>query len=365
MYSQYFKVKVLLFWMLVFCFDCTCNHAYAREESEDDTYTVTIRMPRAVSTKPDDLLCHAVQLKTQEAYILRFEPHATKSVAHHMMVYGCSMPGSDKPYWSCGEMDDHSNRSVCGDGERQIVWAWAMDATGRSFPKDVGFRVGGRSNINYIVIQLHYAEQFQAGQTDDSGVTLHITDKAQKYQAGYYVMYTYGFIPPMTDEFHLECACEFQNNYTIIPLAYRTHSHNLGVVTSGYRVRDGEWTEIGRMSPQLPQTFYDATSDGVVVKKGDILASRCTMSSQRNFYTNIGPKHQDEMCNFYIMYYTDYKGTLQIEYCMRDAQSFHWTEYLTSPPGTASSTVGIPSFTREDPFAIQDNSSTNNRDTLM
>ena len=36
---------------------------------------------------------------------------------------------------SCGAMDDHSNKSVCGDGERQIVWAWAMDADGRKLPK--------------------------------------------------------------------------------------------------------------------------------------------------------------------------------------------------------------------------------------
>lgn len=28
------------------------------------------------------------------------------------------------------------------------------------FVSDTGFRVGGRSNINYIVIQLHYAHKF-------------------------------------------------------------------------------------------------------------------------------------------------------------------------------------------------------------
>lgn len=36
---------------------------------------------------------------------------------------------------TCGSMDDHSNKSVCKDGERQIVWAWAMDAVGRSLPE--------------------------------------------------------------------------------------------------------------------------------------------------------------------------------------------------------------------------------------
>ncbi|XP_060570176.1 peptidylglycine alpha-hydroxylating monooxygenase-like [Ruditapes philippinarum] len=368
MFSKYLTVKLFLVFVLGLCFECTCNvlgKARVPQKEEEDVYSVTIRMPQAVPSKADDLLCHAVQLKQEEAYILKFEPHATKNVAHHMMVYGCSNPGSDRPYWSCGEMDDHSNRSVCGDGERQIVWAWAMDADGRSFPKDVGFRVGGRSNINYIVIQLHYAEQFEAGHTDNSGVTLYITDKPQKYQAGYFVMYTFGFIPPMTKEFHMETACEFNKNYTIIPLAYRTHSHNLGVVTSGYRVRNGTWVEIGRMSPQLPQTFYDASNEGLVVRKGDILASRCTMSSQRKFFTQIGPQHKDEMCNFYIMYYTDYEDTLQIEYCQRDAQSFRWADYLTTPPESASSIEGIPSFTRDDPFAIEDVISNSNEENLM
>ena len=30
----------------------------------------------------------------------------------------------------------------------------------------------------------------------------------------------------------------------------------VGEVVSGYRVRDGEWNEIGRMSPQKPQVHY-------------------------------------------------------------------------------------------------------------
>ncbi|KAL4228097.1 hypothetical protein ACF0H5_013532 [Mactra antiquata] len=316
-----------------------------------DTYTLTVRMPHAVSSKSDDLLCHSKRLSGDEEYILEFTPHATKKVAHHMMVYGCNTPGSNQPYWSCGEMDDHSNKSVCGDGERQIIWAWAMDADGRKFPEDVGFRVGKVSNINYIVIQLHYADKFEAGQTDSSGVTLRMTRKRQTYQAGYYVLYTFGYIPPRTKEFHMETACEFNNSYKIIPLAYRTHSHNLGVVTSAYRIRDGKWTEIGRMSPQLPQSFYDVTNAGVEVKNGDILAARCTMSSERDFFTKIGPQHIDEMCNFYVMYYTNYKGPLHIEYCMRDAQNFHWSDFLTTPPDTASSTDDIPSFTRIDPYA--------------
>lgn len=26
------------------------------------------------------------------------------NTAHHMLLYGCGTPGSDKPIWNCGEM---------------------------------------------------------------------------------------------------------------------------------------------------------------------------------------------------------------------------------------------------------------------
>ena len=32
-------------------------------------------------------------------------------------------------------MDDRSNSSVCADGERDIVYAWALDAPAKEFPE--------------------------------------------------------------------------------------------------------------------------------------------------------------------------------------------------------------------------------------
>ncbi|XP_052796467.1 peptidylglycine alpha-hydroxylating monooxygenase-like [Mya arenaria] len=312
---------------------------------------LSVRMPNVVAPKEDALMCHASELEPEEAYIVAFKPHASRDVAHHMMVYGCGQPGSNQSSWACGEMDDTSDRSVCGDGERQILWAWAMDAEGKAFPPDVGFRVGGDTGINHVVIQIHYTHASKPNETDTSGVTIQFTKNKLTYQAGYYVLYTYGYIPPHTQDYHLETACDFVQNYSIFPLAYRTHAHSLGVVTSGYQVRDGRWTEIGRMSPQLPQTFYNVTNPGLEVKKGDILAARCTMSSERDFPTVIGPRNEDEMCNFYILYYTAHRGRLRVQYCLRDARTFHWRDYMSNLPASASSTSGLPPFTRHDPHA--------------
>lgn len=42
--------------------------------------------------------------------------------AHHMLVYGCTKPGSAKPIWDCGEMaqavDMHDTAPPCSEGSQ-------------------------------------------------------------------------------------------------------------------------------------------------------------------------------------------------------------------------------------------------------
>ncbi|XP_046357218.2 peptidylglycine alpha-hydroxylating monooxygenase-like [Haliotis rufescens] len=326
----------------VFPLVCTVLYVDGGKLEDPSAFTRTIRMPHVRAEEADALLCHAVRLNRRTAYIVKYDPHASRTRAHHLMVYGCKVPGSTRPYWSCGETSDRSERSVCSDGDRQVVFAWALDAPSMNLPEGVGFRVGGDTGIDYIVIQLHYVQRFPGYLTDDSGVTLHMTYTPQPKQAGFYVLADTGYIPPQMQEFHMESACDY-DSYSIFPIGYRTHSHNLGLVTSGYRIRDGHWTELGRMSPQLPQTFYNVTTPNISIRRGDILAARCTMNSmQREEYTMIGATNTDEMCNFYILYYTYRKENLKVQYCFRNAQHFKWADYLETIPDSASSLAGIP-----------------------
>lgn len=46
---------------------------------------------------------------------------------------------------------------VCQDGS-SIIYAWAMDAPELRLPKDVGFKVGDETAINWIVLQVHYKD---------------------------------------------------------------------------------------------------------------------------------------------------------------------------------------------------------------
>lgn len=75
--------------------------------------------------------------------------------------------------------------------------------------------------------------------------------------------------------------------------------------------------------------FYPVKNSDLKIGKNDILASRCTMNSaSRNETTEIGARNQDEMCNFYLMFSTRYRGKLENLACFNDAQVFSWSKNL-------------------------------------
>ncbi|KAK3097642.1 hypothetical protein FSP39_011670 [Pinctada imbricata] len=241
-----------------------------------------------------------------------FKPDANKEIAHHILLYGCKTPGSLRSrVWNCGEMAHktkaYSSGPVCESGS-QIVYAWAMDAPSLKLPKDVGFKVGGNTDIRYLVMQVHYknVDNFlpPKNEKDSSGITLETTDTPMPKRAGVYLLGTGGMIPPKSIEY-METACLFNTPITIHPFGFRTHAHVHGEVVSGYRIRHGDWTEIGRRSPKDPQMFYNVTTPGMEVRPGDILAARCTMKNDESRTVYIGATQNDEMCNFYVMFYVD------------------------------------------------------------
>lgn len=294
-----------------------------------------ILMPNVRPNMPELYLCTPIKVENSISYyIVAFEPNATMNTAHHMLLYGCGEPGSKKTVWNCGEMVQAFSSeasSPCGvQSHSQILYAWARDAPKLDLPEDVGFKVGYESPIKYIVLQVHYAniEKFKDGSTDDSGVFIHYTEKPMNKLAGVLLLGTAGIIPPMQTEI-METACEINEKKTIFPFAYRTHTHSLGKVVSGYRVRTDEhghqnWTLLGKRDPLTPQMFYPVESRSPI-KNGDVVAARCTMESHRNRVTEIGATNEDEMCNFYLMYYVENEDPLSMKYCFSQGPpNYYW-----------------------------------------
>ncbi|XP_017163382.1 peptidyl-glycine alpha-amidating monooxygenase B isoform X2 [Poecilia reticulata] len=276
-------------------------------------FTVDLRMPGVLPTESDTYLCMAFPVPTsRDSYIVDFLPHASMDTVHHMLLFGCQTPVSTSSYWDCGSV-----QGTCED-ESSIMYAWARNAPPTKLPKDVGFKVGRNSGMSYFVLQIHYGDvsAFRDHHRDCSGLTLRMALKPQPFIAGIYLLMSVDtVILPGKKVTNADVACDY-DSYPIYPFAFRTHTHSLGKVVSGYRIRDGKWSLIGRQSPQLPQAFYPANKE-VTVRYGDTVAARCVFSGEgRISKTYIGGTSNDEMCNFYMMYYMDSKHAVPFMSCM-------------------------------------------------
>lgn len=273
---------------------------------------ITIRMPGVKPSKPDTYLCTGHKLPNKPTNVIGYIPLAKMDTAHHMLIYSCGEPGVDAPVWNCGEMGDGSGTKlipvggVCSSGFK-LIYAWAMNAPALNLPEDVAFELPAGDTV---VVQVHYnsVDKFADGDvTDDSGIKLLTTEKKLPKMAAVYLLGTSGVVPKYGVTY-LETACpvKLPKGVEMHPFGFRTHTHKHGRVVSGYRVRHGAWTEIGRGNPRRPQMFYELTGPkNTAIRNGDWIAARCTMYNRHNVDVHMGATGHDEMCNFYMMFWVD------------------------------------------------------------
>lgn len=282
------------------------------QSRDDSSEIVKLAMPGVHPTKEDTYLCTAVDLHKKKDYIVAIKPLVNMNTAHHLMVFGCPEPAkhafaSDGEYWVCGEMGSN----YCKGSDANILYAWGRNAPELDLPPDTAFEVGGKSDNSYLVLEVHYAsaDRFLADPTlkDYSGVDVHVTSVRPSQLAAIFVLQPFGDIPPKKEAWHFDIGCRYNDGPVLHPFKFRVHTHGIGTVVVGYRIRDGKWAQIGKMDPQRPQAFYPV-DNLLEIKSGDSIAARCTFNSmQRNRVTHSGLTHSDEMCNFYIMYWYDPK----------------------------------------------------------
>jgi peptidyl-glycine alpha-amidating monooxygenase 1, putative len=74
--------------------------------------------------------------------------------------------------------------------------------------------------------------------------------------------------------------------------------------------------------------FYPAENKASI-KEGDVVAARCTMDNYQDHLVTIGNTGNDEMCNFYLMYYVDGDEILSKNFCFSSGPPYY---YWTSDP---------------------------------
>lgn len=272
---------------------------YPRHRTRSD---MLLLMPGVEPRKAGDHYCTAFDLSYEEAYIVSLEPRLDGDKAHHMLLIGCEnifdrdhlSPGS----WNC----DRNN--VCENPT--VLYGWARNAPTTRLPPDVGFQVGRKTPVRYLLLQVHYSTRLPPGQNDSSGLKIQIDVRPQRFLAGIHVLYAKDqSIPPGQYSYAVNVNCRAHLEGSLFVFAYRVHTHQLGqaVTAYAYHASNGTWTTLARGNPHWPQAFYPMNQT-VIVKPGDVLASRCTYNTVgRTKPTEIGPRAEQEMCNLYLMYY--------------------------------------------------------------
>ncbi|XP_011691053.1 PREDICTED: peptidylglycine alpha-hydroxylating monooxygenase-like [Wasmannia auropunctata] len=295
------------FFALAIFFKFTCCY---------DTKKYPLIMPNVKQNKSELYLCTSIRVRTiRNYYIIGFEPNTTMAT-HHMVVFGCTKPGSSKLVWECEQMLNSNNKadtsSPCAKGA-QVIYGWDKNAPKLNLPEGVGFKIGGYSPIQYIVLQVHYARvaDFKDGTTDNSGVFLHYTTQRMDKLAGVIALTSNSYISTRKTK----STCLIRESKTIYPFAFKTHTYSHGTIVSGYVMKpNNDWIELGKRDPLKPQMFFPVPHK-ILITYGDTLTVRCVTKSTHNGTTYIGNANQDEMCYFFLMYYVDKGSLLKLKFC--------------------------------------------------
>lgn len=261
---------------------------------------LNVKMPSVSPKSKEKYLCTRRRLPRGTRYAYKFRPRADQSTAHHMLVFACARPAQRDEYWEC------NGRRPCGGNDEQILYAWAKNAEPLQLPKHVAFPLGFEYDLNYIVIQIHYARPLSNDEFDSSGVSIYLTEYEPQFFASIYLFSNNFFsIPPGQKGYHVDVSCRYHGS-PIKPFAFRTHAHSHSRSISAYRIRGRQWSLIGIGNPQFPQAFYPIQKeDRLLIKDGDMLVARCTYDTlDDNEAVVSGAFSSNEMCNFYMMYYT-------------------------------------------------------------
>jgi len=277
------------------------------EASSSSSPSLDLVMPGARPRQDDDYLCSAFDVmelsqaanNATELHITGFIPNADANKAHHMLLYTCT-----KPFKPPGEVYDCLHHSLC-EGGQSIMFAWAKNAPPTTLPSGVSFTLNPQTK-RYLVLQVHYAHQIS--EPDYTSLSLSYQETPTKYAAGILLMLRgWLHIPANTPVTHGDVNCKVPSDVPLNLFAYRTHAHSLSPVITGYVYNEEghQYKEIARGSPQWPQAFYPM-KQVQTVQPSDILAARCTYNSTGvDHDVGIGSSAGDEMCNLYIMFFTE------------------------------------------------------------
>ena len=269
------------------------NEVEGNGEEWNQRYEIKVEKPRG-----NEYWCRSLAVPTNASSLIGFAAIGPPYPAHHIILRGCLDSTNSNPT-KCGAM------SSCQGG--QYLYAWAHGATELSLPEKVGYFI---KEFKYLQIEAHFGKDIDQKLNVSTTVGLNLlfsTATPERY-ATLIVLATGGVIPARSPAFELGVHCTYGrvNQQKFTAFAYRTHCHDKGSRIWGKKTDPyGNISVLGDRDPQLPQIFVPMDKE-VVVNGGDRLDAFCIYNTTSvNTKTYIGSSSDDEMCNLYVLGWTE------------------------------------------------------------
>jgi len=238
----------------------------------------------------------------QLGHIVKFVPQIDNAAhVHHFVLTKLDAPS--------GEGDGYS----CFDLSGEMVWTWAPGGEAWELPPEAGFLIGdGESGNVTFRLQVHYNNPLgTSGQTDSSGLDLHVSTALREHDAGTMVFGDIEniAIPPGMAAYEHISTCHGPATASILSepmhvFGTAMHAHNIGSVLWSEVHRGGTLAyELNRDEPYLFDSQHMNPVD-LVIEPGDEIQTHCIYdSSERTQTTMGGPGTMDEMCWNVVTYW--------------------------------------------------------------
>jgi hypothetical protein len=295
----------------------TCGVVLAAEASGTSTSTtlsLRTRDARASDTA-DVYLYTSLDVSSHgQSYVTAFEPRAERATVHHMLLYGCKRAAASGLDKVVGGMFTNGARvATCADGTSQaLLYGWGRNAPPMHMPDEVGFRVGaGSGAFAALVLEVHYLEKQDASSEGESGLDVVISSGKPAKSASMLAWASYFSLNPGKEEALVRATCTYEASRALKAFSFRVHTHERGTRVWLDRLVGGDPDKPVRIlerDPLLPQEFEELSKSGtdLTVTSGDALRVTCSFDTRNEssvVSAGFGAAH--EMCNMYIMVYSD------------------------------------------------------------
>ncbi|KAL5460037.1 hypothetical protein EMCRGX_G033450 [Ephydatia muelleri] len=299
------------------------------QPSDAKNFTIAVNQV-AIPVQTTTYWCTGFKLPSdiisQKRYITKISPKISPNngmYVHHMLLYQCLSLNETTDLGMGYDCNKATNTiGSCRLG-RPIITAWAVGGNDFIYPNGIAFPIGGRSDEQYVVMEMHYNNpSLTSGVRDSSGFLITYTSIAPTYEAG---VLTLGYsvsplmiIPPRDPSFTVYGTCDSTCTTAAIPstginiFANLLHTHLVGrAVTLRHLRMNSSCSGLQELPPVDKNIQYDFNfqqtnllTSPVNVMPGDILQVACTYNTTGvNNVTVGGESTYDEMCLSFPVYY--------------------------------------------------------------